>query len=232
MVEDRMATRLISSKATARLLDDLAARVQTTTGLTVAVESVGGVDAAKRVRGGEAFDVVVLASNVIDDLMAEGHIVAGTRTDLVRSSIAIAVGAGQAHPDIGSAAAVKDAVRRAASIGYSTGPSGTYLQKLFAQWGIADEIADRIAVAPPGVPVAALLARGDIELGFQQLSEFADVQGVEVVGMMPPDIQMVTVFSGGIAATAGRGHEARAVLQAMAGEDFADLKRQHGMDPA
>jgi molybdate transport system substrate-binding protein len=227
-----MAVRLISSKATARLLDELASHVTAQTALAVSVESVGGVDAAKRVRAGEAFDIVVLAANVIDDLMAEGHVVAGTRTDLVRSPIAIAVRAGSPHPDISSAAAVRDAVVAAASVGYSTGPSGTYLQQLFARWGIADDVKERVTIAPPGVPVAALLARGDIELGFQQLSEFADVDGIDVVGMMPPDIQMVTVFSGGIAATSRQVAEATTVLAQMAAPEVAALKQRHGMDPA
>lgn len=227
-----MTVRLISSKATARLLDELAARVEAEVRLPVSVESVGGVDAAKRVRSGEAFDIAVLASNVVDELTAEGHVVAGTRTDLVRSSIAIAVRAGTAHPDIGSAAAVRSAVMGASSVGYSTGPSGTHLQKLFAQWGIAGDVQGRLTIAPPGVPVAALLARGDIELGFQQLSEFADVEGVEVVGMMPPEIQLVTIFSGGIAATSSRPDDARRVLAAMAGEAMAAVKRAHGMEPA
>lgn len=227
-----MTVRLISSKATARLLDELAARVEAEVRLPVSVESVGGVDAAKRVRSGEAFDIALLASNVIDELTAEGHVVAGTRTDLVRSSIAIAVRAGTPHPDIGSAAAVRSAVMGASSVGYSTGPSGTHLQKLFAQWGIAGDVQGRLTIAPPGVPVAALLARGDIELGFQQLSEFADVEGVEVVGMMPPEIQLVTIFSGGIAATSSRPDDARRVLGAMAGEAMAALKRAHGMEPA
>ena len=227
-----MAVRLISSKATARLVDELAAKVKARSGRPMTVESVGGVDAARRVRAGEAFDIVVLASNVIDELIAEGHVVPGSRTDLVRSAIAIAVRAGAAHPDIGSEAAVKEAVLAAASVGYSTGPSGTYLQKLLVRWGIADAVQSRLAVAPPGVPVAALIASGDIELGFQQLSEFADVEGVEVVGMLPPEIQMVTVFSGGVATTSGSADDARAVLDFMAGPEVADIKRTHGMEPA
>jgi molybdate transport system substrate-binding protein len=226
------AIGVLSSMATAKLLGDLAARLQESMPLSISLESIGGVDAARRVRDGEAFDVVVLAAGVIDELIAEGHVVAGTRKDLVRSAIAIAVRTGARLPDIGSAAGVKRAVLAAGSVGYSTGPSGTHLQRLFAQWGIADEVKSRITVAPPGVPVAALLARGDIELGFQQLSEFAAVEGIEVVGMLPPDIQMVTTFSGGIARTSNRPNDAGAVLEFMAAPATADLKRRHGMEPA
>jgi molybdate transport system substrate-binding protein len=218
--------------ATARLLGDLAARVQENAPLSVAVESIGGVDAAKRVRRGEAVDIVVLAAGVIDELIAEGHVAAASRTDIARSAIAVAVRAGGPRPDISSADGVKAAVLSAATVGYSTGPSGTHLQRLFAQWGIVDELAPRIVVAPPGVPVAALIARGDIALGFQQLSEFAGVDDIDVVGQLPPDIQMVTTFSGGIASTSSRRDDARVVLDFMAAPAAADIKRTHGMEPA
>lgn len=227
-----MSVRVISSKATARLLDELAARVNERSSYAVSVESVGGVDAAKRVRAGEPFDIVVLASDVIDALIAEGHVVQGSRTDIVRSSIVIAVRRGAARPDVSSAERVKEAVLAARSVGYSTGPSGTYLQKLFEQWGITDAVRSRVTVAPPGVPVAALLARGDIDLGFQQFSEFAGVEGVEVIGPMPDDIQMVTTFSGGIAATCANRGDAARVLAMMAEADVAEIKRKHGMEPA
>lgn len=228
---DGREIRMLSSMATARLLGDLAARVQKDVSLPVAVESIGGVDAAKRVRGGEPVDIVVLAAGVIDELIAEGHVAAGSRTDLVRSAIAVAVRAGRPHPEISSADSVKAAVLSAPTVGYSTGPSGTHLQRLFARWGIADELAPRIVVAPPGVPVAALIARGDIALGFQQLSELAGVDGIDVVGLLPPEIQMVTTFSGGIATTSSRRDDARIVLDVMAAPAVAGIKRTHGMEP-
>src|SRR5688572_19971766 len=123
--------------ATRRLLAELTARFEARSSTKVAVESIGGVDAAKRVRAGEAFDVVVLAGDVIDQLSTEGRIIAGTRVDIAASPVAVAVRAGARHPDISSAGAVRDAVLAAATIGYSTGPSGTYLAKLFDRWGIA-----------------------------------------------------------------------------------------------
>lgn len=224
--------RLLSSMATARLLGELITHLGESLPLPVTLESVGGVDAATRVRGGEPLDIVMLAAAVIDELIDEGHVVAGSRTDIVRSAIAVAVRAGAARPDIRSADGVKAAVLSAASVGYSTGPSGTHLQRLFAQWGIADELRARTTVAPPGVPVATLLARGDIEIGFQQLSEFAGVAGIEVLGTLPPGTQMVTTFSGGIATTSSRREEARAVLDALAGPAAAGIKTKHGMDPA
>src|SRR5258706_14397948 len=161
----------ISSMATSQLLADLIPQFEKRSGTTVAIESVGGVEAAKRVQVGEAFDVVVLASNAIDQLIAAGRIVGGSKVDLARSGVAIAVRSGAVRPQIDTDEAVKRAVQAAASIGYSTGPSGTYPTNLFESWGILEGIRDRLVQAPPGVPVGRLTAEGKVELGFQQLSE-------------------------------------------------------------
>lgn len=217
--------------ATRHVLAELIALFEATTPhIRVRLESMGGVDAAKRVKAGEAFDVIVLASNVIDDLTAAGHVVAGSRVDLVASPIAVAVRVGASRPDIGSADAVKRAVRAARTVGYSTGPSGTYLATLFERWD--PDFGRRVVVAPPGVPVASLVARGDVELGFQQLSELLGVEGIEVVGPLPPEIQMTTIFSGGIASASTQREAAREVLSFMAAPAVTDTKRNHGMDAA
>ena len=215
--------------ATRRVLAELAARYRPPAGGRVVVESVGGVTAAARVKAGEPFDVVVLASDVIDELTAAGLIVAGTRVDLVTSAIVVAVRSGSPHPDISSAEAVKRAVQAAGTVAYSTGPSGNHLAKLFKDWGVADAIKDRVTVAPPGVPVGSLVARGEIELGFQQLSEFIGVEGVDVVGTLPPDIQHITTFSGGVAQASTQRDAARTLLRFFADPALADIKRGSGM---
>lgn len=220
-----MAIHVVSSMATRQVLGELALQFETQSELAVRVESVGGVDAAKRVRAAESFDVVVLASNVIDSLIAEGHL-AGPRVDVVASAIGIGVRAGAARPDISSADAVRRAVLGARRIGYSTGPSGTYLTQLFERWGIADAVKDRITIAPPGVPVTSLVARGEIELGFQQLSELAG-EGVDVVGSLPEEIQSVTTFSGAVARTSAQPDAARRLLDFLAAPATADVKRRY-----
>lgn len=217
--------------ATRAVLAELAAAYAQRAGDEVAIESVGGVDAAKRVQAGEAFDVVFLAADAIDKLIASGHLLAG-RVDLMRSGVAVAVREGAPCPDLGSEQAVCEAVRAARSIGYSTGPSGVQLARLFAQWGIAEQIAARVVQAPPGVPVGALVARGDVELGFQQLSELIDLPGIAVVGPLPPAIQIVTTFSAGIGTRSTQAGRVRSLLDFIASPASADAMRRHGMAPA
>lgn len=227
------ALRVISSMATKALLADLVAlHAQASPGSAVSVESVGGVDAAKRVQAGEAFDVVALASNAIDKLIAEGHVLAGSRVDLVHSGVAVAVRAGAARPDISNEAALKAAVLAARTLGYSTGPSGVQLAKLFERWGIAEQIAPRMVQAPPGVPVGSLVAKGEVALGFQQLSELLHVQGIQIVGPLPPAIQITTTFSAGIGVHSQQVDAARSLLAYLASPAAADAKRKQGMEPA
>jgi molybdate transport system substrate-binding protein len=221
----------ISSMATRALLADLARGYEQRSGCAVAIESVGGVDAAKRVQAGEAFDAVFLASDAVDRLIAAGHVV-GARADLVRSPVAIAVRQGAPRPDVGTEAALRAAVLAARRISYSTGPSGVHLQNLFERWGIAAEIAPRIVQAPPGVPVGSLVARGDVDLGFQQLSELMHLDGVDVIGGLPGSTQFITTFSAGVCAKSTQAAAVRAMLDFMNSPEVADVKRRHGMEPA
>ena len=222
----------ISSMATRPLLADLTAAYRQRCDTAVAIESVGGVDAARRVEAGEAFDVVVLASDAIDKLLASGRVLGGSKVDLVRSGVAVAVRAGTPLPDLGSEAAVQRAVLAARSIGYSTGPSGVALTRLFERWGIAEQIKGRIVQARPGVPVGALVASGEVELGFQQLSELLPLGGITIVGPLPPAIQIETIFSAGVCAATTQPDAARALLEFLASPDAAETKRRHGMAPA
>jgi molybdate transport system substrate-binding protein len=222
--------KLISSMATREVLGELVTQYQQATGQAVTTEAAGGVDVAKRVQAGEATDIVILASNAIEALVAEGKLVAGSRVDLVRSGVAIAVRAGAPKPDISTEEAVKRAVLAAKTLSYSTGPSGVYLESMFARWGILDAIRGRIVVAPPGVPVGALVANGAAEVGFQQLSELQNLPGVEVIGPLPPAIQTITIFSGGISANCRNPEAARALLDYMASSAAAGVKQRHGME--
>ena len=232
--------RAISSMATRLLLATLAQSHANSGGAVLQLESVGGVDAARRVAAGEEFDLVFLASDAIDKLIASGHLESASKVDIAHSGVAVAVPAGAPWPDIGSAAALRAAVLAAPSISYSTGPSGVALMKLFEQWGIAALIASRMVQAPPGVPVGSLVARGEVALGFQQRSELIHLQGIAVVGPLPPEIQITTTFSAALtarlaqrqAASDPRYAQARALLAYMVSAQTADAKREQGMEPA
>lgn len=218
--------------ATRALLAELTAACARATGVQAQITAVGGVDAARRVAAGEAFDLVVLASDAIDKLIAAGHLPAGGRVDLVRSPVAVAVRAGAPVPDIANAAALRDAVLAARSLSVSTGPSGTFLMSLFESWGIAETLKPRLVQAPPGVPVGTLVAAGEAELGFQQLSELLPLPGITVLGTLPDDCAFITTFSAAPGLHTAHAAEVQQLLDFMNTPGAAETKRRHGMAPA
>lgn len=224
--------RGVSSMATRQVLAELAAQYGQASGDVVQIESVGGVDAARRVQAGEPFDVVLLASDAIDQLVAAGAAVAGSKVDLVRSPVAVAVRAGTPAPDVGSEEALRRAVLAAPTIGYSTGPSGTALLQLLERWGIVAALKDRLVQARPGVPVGSLVAQGEVALGFQQLSELIHLDGIAIAGTLPQPVQIITTFSGAACATCTQRDAVRRMLSFMASPEAAAAKRRHGMEPA
>ena len=223
--------RGISSMATRQILAELAKPYATSTAEQVVIESVGGVDAARRIRAGEAFDFVVLASDALAQLERDGHIVPGSILGFAQSPMAMAVRAGATRPAISDEVAVRTAMRDARAIGISTGPSGNHVLKLVRDWGLEPELSNRIVQARPGIPVATLLASGEVELGFQQLSELLDAPGIEIVGVLPQAIQPMTIFAAGVCKAAANAAGARAFIEFLASDRSADAKRRHGMTP-
>ena len=221
--------RLVSSMAPKQLLADLAAQRQRSTGLAVSITSVGGLDAARRVREGEAFDAVVLASDAIDSLINGGYAVPGSKVDLARSAVAVAVKAGEPVPDISTESALRRTIEAASGIGYSTGPSGVALVKLLQRWGILDALGSRVVQVPPGIPVGALVARGEVALGFQQLSELMHLEGIIVVGVLPGSASITTIFSAAVCVASTQREELANLLAFMASSDVTKLKLQNGM---
>lgn len=229
--------KAISSMATRQVLADLV-DAGVAAGLpAVDVESVGGVDAARRVREGESFDLVFLAEDALAALADEGAVEASTRTPLVVSSVAAAVPSDAAEPAsapdgpaFADAAGMREAIRAAGRIGYSTGPSGTALVRMIDDWGLTDALVGRLVQARPGIPVAKLLADGEVDLGFQQLSELVGQPGVRILGSLPADCAIVTVFSGAVAATAVDPSDARAVLDHLASSEVASIITRHSFD--
>jgi molybdate transport system substrate-binding protein len=221
----------ISSMATRGVLAELVRLYFVATGQRVDVLATGGVDAARRVQDGEAFDFVVLARDVIDRLAAQDRVDRTTIADLVHSDIAVAVAKGAPRPDIGSESALREAVLRAFRVGLSSGPSGDYVRELLACWRLADALGSRLVQTPPGVPVGSLIASGDVDLGFQQLSELMHVPGVDVVGLLPATIRRTTVFTAAVCKTSTQPEATRALLAYLASDAADAAKYRHGMNP-
>lgn len=219
---------ILSSMATRGVLAELAAACDE----AIAVESTGGVDAARRVREGEAVDVVVLASKAMRALEAEGHVEPGSLADIAVSSMVVAVREGTPTPDLSSEAAVRSALLAAPRTGYSTGPSGEHLLRLVEQWGIRALLGERLVQAPPGVPVGRLLQEGRVDLAMQQRSELMNLPGVAIAGPLPPPIAADTVFTAGVARAARHRDAARRVVAFLAAPAAADAKRRNGLQPA
>jgi len=220
----------MSSLAIKEAYLELVPAFQKKTGSKVDTEWVGGVDLMKRVKAGETADLVIASQKALGELKSLAKVQAVV--DLARSGVAVAVKKGAQRPDIGSGEAVKRALRAAKSIAYSSGPSGVYLAELFQKWGIAEELKAKITQTPPGTAVGPLVARGEAEIGFQQMSELLPTAGIDIVGPLPPDIQIVTTFSGGVHVAAKEGDAARAWLAFITSPQSAAVLRKHGMEPA
>lgn len=220
---------VLSSMATRLVLADLAAEASARQGVDVRVTSLGGVEAARRVREGHAGDVVVLAQDAVAALAADGHLLEQGITPLFRSQVAVAASHGSTA-DISTPDGLRRALRESARIAYSTGPSGEGLLALLRSWGMWDEVGERLVQAPPGVPVGTLLLEDHADLGFQQLSELKEVDGIEVLGLMPPGAEITTVFAGALLAGSSRPVAAGAVLDGFGARGAAPLVRRRGME--
>ena len=191
----------------------------------------GTADTMKRLKDGETFDLAIIGANSLEELIKLGRIDPRSRVDFVKSGVGIAVRAGAPGIDIGSGDALKQALLSASSIGYSTGPSGVYLDGLFHRMGIAEQLAPKLKVPPAGMSVGEFVARGDAQIGFQQVSELIHVAGVDFLGPLPPDVQQFTVFSTGIAAGAKSPAAARALASYLASPAATAVIKKNGMQP-
>ena len=222
---------VMSSAAFREAYLELVPEFESASGHKVVTSFVGGVDLMKRMKAGESVDLVILAGKSLDELIQLGKVVPGSRVDLAKSGVAVAVRSGAPRPDISSADALKRALLAAKSVGYSTGASGVHLVTMFERMGIAADLKTKSKQAPPGVPVGSLIARGEVELGFQQLSELLPVAGIDVIGMLPPEAQEFTVFSAGIHVGAKEPAAARALVQFLTAPASVAVKRKKGMEP-
>lgn len=229
---------VISSMATRHLLVDLADAAAARGLPRPQVESYGGVDAAQRVSAGQAYDVVVLAGGAIDTLARSRTVDAGSVVPVAVSQVAVAVPAagatGAALPassGLDNAADVRAALHAATRIGYSTGPSGTALVRLIDEWGMSEEITPKLVQAAVGIPVAQSVAEGAVDLGFQQLSELVGQPGIRIIGTLPEDCAITTVFAGAIAQSSSDSHAARALLDFFGTDEARRIIAAHNFDP-
>ncbi|MDE8670480.1 substrate-binding domain-containing protein [Pseudarthrobacter sp. H3Y2-7] len=226
--------RAISSMAIRHVLADLAEAAVAAGLPLLQLESVGGVDAAQRVIAGESFDLVFLAEDALQRLAAERHVDQASIAPIVLSDVAVGVAARNADAaacSTGTAFAnadeLRSALRAAFRIGYSTGPSGTELLRMIDHWGMTDEVSDRLVQARPGVPVARLLADGEVDLGLQQLSELVGQPGVCILGLLPADCAISTVFAGAVATTSNNAARAAEMLAFFRSDLAASIKSLH-----
>jgi molybdate transport system substrate-binding protein len=186
----------------------------------------------KDLESGTTADLAILTAETIDELIARGKAVQGSRVDLARSGIGIAVRKGARKPDIATPEALKQALLAAKSVAHSkSGMSGIYFPTVLARLGIAEAMKSKIVIPEPGTPVGDVVAKGEAEIGVQQISELLPVAGVEIVGPLPGDLQKITVFSAGILSAAKEPDAAQALVTFVAAEARPLLKPK-GLEPA
>jgi molybdate transport system substrate-binding protein len=173
-----------------------------------------------------------MSQSSIDQHVKGGKVVAGSRVDLARSGVAVGVKAGAPKPDISTVDALKRTILNAKSIGYSTGPSGNYIIALFERLGVADQVKPKLKQTATGVFVGSIIASGEVEIGFQQVSELSQYEGVDYVGPLPAEVQNYTTFSSGVLSNAKQGEAARALVRYITSPQAGAVYRKRGMEPA
>lgn len=229
--------RVVSSGGFAPAYERLAPEFERTSGHTLVTAwgpSMGETENAipQRLKRGEAMDVVIMVGAALDKLVAAGQVLPDSATLLAHSPIALAVRAGAPKPDISTPEALRTALLQARSIAYSDSASGVYLEKvLFPRLGIAEALAGKARMIP-AEPVGKVVARGEAELGFQQLSELKAISGIDIVGLIPPETQSITKFSAGVLSTAREPDAARVLIRFLAAPEAAPVIRETGLEPA
>lgn len=223
--------KLLASAAIKDAYLELLPQFEKATGHKVTAAWSSTPDIQKRIMAGEAADLVILGNSGTEDLIKQGKLIPGSRADFAKSGVGVAVRAGALKPDISSADAVKKAVLAAKSVAYSAGASGAYIVSMFQKMGIADEVKAKTATVKPGEPVGAVVARGDAEIGFQQISELIPVKGIEYLGPLPPEIQNVTVFSGGVHSGSKEADAATELVKFLTGPAAVPTVTKHNLQP-
>lgn len=222
---------VLATGATKEIILELIPQFEKSSGYKVVTTWTGTAGIRKRIGDGEVYDLIIVGAPVIDAFIQQGKVASGSRTELMKSAVGVAVRAGAPRPDIGSPEAVRNALLTAKSIGYSTGPSGDHVLSLIERFGITDQIKPKLKQVPTGARMETIIATGEAEIGFQQISELIRAPGINYVGPLPSDIQKITVYSAGIHASAKQPEAARALVNALTGSTAASVIKHHGMEP-
>src|SRR5260221_7054453 len=223
--------KVLSTQATEQAYRELVPQFERASGHKVTTIFTGTLDADKRLAAGEAYDLLIMSGPSIDEHLKDGKLVAASRVDLAKSGVGVGVKAGAPKPDIRTTEALRKTILNAKSIGYSTGPSGMYVLKLFERLGVADQVKPKLKQTPTSVFVGSIIASGDVEIGFQQVSELGQYPGVDFVGPLPADVQEMTVFSSGIMKNAKQADAARAWVRYLTGPEAAKAFTKRGLQP-
>jgi molybdate transport system substrate-binding protein len=223
--------KVLSTQATEEAYRELVPQFEKATGHKVTTVFTGTLDANKRLAAGESYDLLIMSAPSIDEHIKGGKVVPGSRVDLAKSGVGVAVKAGAPKPDISTTEALKKTLLSAKSIGYSTGPSGVYVVGLFQRMGIADEVKGKLKQTPTGVFVGSIIANGEAEIGFQQVSELSHFPGLDYVGPLPAEVQQFTTFSSGIMAGAKEAEAAKALAAFVTAPAAAAAYKKRGMEP-
>jgi molybdate transport system substrate-binding protein len=224
--------KVLSTQATEEAYRELVPQFEKASGHKVATTFTGTLGAMKRLADGETYDLLIMSSSSIDELIKSGKIVRGSRVDFAKSGVGVAVRKGAPKPDISSTEALKKTLLAAKSIGYSTGPSGNYIVSLFEKMGIGDQVKPKLKQTPTGVFVGSIIASGDVEIGFQQVSELMHFAGIDYLGPLPADVQYITIFSSGVHAGAKQEDAAKALVKFITAPAAAAVIKKHGLEPA
>jgi molybdate transport system substrate-binding protein len=223
--------KVLSTQATEEAYKELAPQFEKASGHNVTTVFTGTLDALKRLSNGETYDLLIMARQQIDELSQSGKVVAGSRTDVAKSGVGVAVGKGKPKPDISTVDALKKTLLAARSIGYSTGPSGLYVVTMFQKIGIADEVKSKLKQTRTGVFVGSIIASGEAEIGFQQVSELSFFPGIDYVGPIPAEVQLITVFSAGIPTGTKQAEAAKSLVSFITAPAAAAVFKKHALDP-
>lgn len=223
--------KVIAANALKDGYTQLVASFEKSSGHKVVTTWTGTVNATRRVGDGEIYDLVIIGSANIDQLIAAGKLAAGSRADFARTGIGVAVRAGLAKPDVSTIDAVRAAVLNAKSVAYSAGPSGVRIAELLKKMGIAEQIAGKVRQPASGAEVAALLARGEADFGFAQVSEFLNVPGIDDLGPLPADIQNFTIYAIGLHVAAPAPDAAKDLVRHLRAPEAAPAIKKMGMEP-